>query len=192
MAYDMTNALMEAFILYLPDYLNEGLIDTNDIFLETIEKGPLQDDPTKRASFLVIEPDMDADPDGYRQPVGIQRRNKLHVADSAPQYEVGGGFLMINYFKISGWTPRASTKAVAYTNIGKHTRRLERGIQRMARRVLPDGIATDDETESTFGLLNVFNLNGTIFKLVGGENEWYGKVYVSFAVYSRIDNEYWK
>ena len=192
MAFDMINSLLEAYIQYLPAYLNEGLIPDEAEYLNTIEKGPLQDDPTQRATFLTVDTDPDADPDGYRQQVGVQRRNRLHVADTAPQYEVGGGFLMINYLKISGWTPRADTKEDGYREIGKFTRRLERALQRMARNELMAGVTTDDGDETTGGMIQVFNLNGTKYKIVGGENEWYGKVSIHFAVYSRVLNHYWQ
>ena len=191
MADNITNAIMEAYIADLSDYLNEGLLSDDPRYVRSIEKGPLQDDPTLRAGFLIVEPDPTIDPDGYRQPVGSDRKNKLKMVESAPSWEVGGGFLMVNYFKISGWTPKASSKGDVYDQIGSYTRRLERALQRMARNELMAGITTDDGDETTGGLIQVFNLNGTIFSIVGGENEWYGKVSVHFGVYSQVSNRYW-
>jgi hypothetical protein len=183
---------MESIVDHYLSYMNEGLNLDDPDYLQTIEKGPLQDDPTLRASFLIIEPDQNEDIGGYRQSVGAERKNKLKNVESAPQWEVGGGFLMLNYFKISGWSPQATSKQDSYTVIGRFTRRLERAIQMMARNEFALGVETDDGFETTGGMIQVFNLNGTSFKLVGGENEWYGKVTIHFAIYSKILNSYWQ
>lgn len=192
MAYDITNSIMDYFIEKFPDVLNSGATEEDPDWLKSIERGPLQDDPTKRAVFLTIEPDKDVDPQGYRQPVGSQRKNRLHIPDAAPDWEVGGGFLMINYFKITGWTPRQSTKNDAYNLAAKMLRRIERGVQIFQRKDIMQGIETDDGFETTGGQQQIYNLNGSTYSLVGGENEWYGKVHISFGVYSKIDNQYWK
>lgn len=192
MAYDITNAIMDTFIDYVPGYINEGLLPDDPDWLETIEKGPLQDDPTVRATYLIIEPDYEVDGDGYRQPVGSIRKNKLRHAETAPQHEIGRGAVMVNYFRIGGWTPRSSSKAELYETGGKFARRLERAVQQIARDVLPQGVTTDDELESTKGLLQMFNLNGTEMKPKGGESEWYAVVYVKFAVYSVVEYAYWR
>ena len=191
MAYDITNSITQSIVDHFLDYMNEGLNLSDPDYVQTVEKGPLQDDPTLRASFLIVEPDSNEDLGGFRQPVGAARKNKLKDVESAPQWEVGGWFLMVNYFLISGWTPQAQTKADCYENIGKYTRRLEKAIQMMARHEFAVGISTDDGQETTGGLMQVFNLNGSSFKLVGGENEWYGKVTIHFGLYSRILNSYW-
>lgn len=191
MAVDMINSIMDHIVEKLPSYINEGLNIDDPDYLETVEKGPLQDDPTQRATYIVVEVDQDADPDGYRQPVGSSRKNKLRHVDTAPMHEVGGGFVMINYLRVAGWTPQADDKTTAYEEIGKFTRRLERSLQKMARHDFYSGISTDDGMETTGGMIQVFNLNGTTFKLIGGESEWYGKVYIKFAVYSLVHNEYW-
>jgi hypothetical protein len=192
MALDIVNGIMDAIIDYFPVYLNEGLLPDDPDYLETIEKGPLQDDPTQRATFLIIEPDMDAHENGYRVPVGMQRMNDMRMTNTAPMYEVGGGYLMMNFFRVGGWTPLQTTKTSCYEIAGKFARRLERSIQQMAHNELFEGITTDDEGETTGGLMQMFNLNGLKFKLVGGESEWYGKVYVHFCVYSRVENNYWR
>lgn len=192
MAADIINAIMDEVINYYPIYLNEGLLPDDPEYLETIEKGPLQDDPTLRATYLIIEPDLDAHDHGYRVPVGLQRLNDMHMINVAPMYEVGGDYLMTNFFRIGGWTPLQTSKASCYEVAGKFSRRLERAIQQFAHNQLTEGIWTDDEGETTAGLLQMFNLNGLKFKLVGGESEWYGKVYVHFCVYSRVMNNYWR
>lgn len=192
MAYDITNSIMDTIIDYFPVYLNEGLLPTDPEYLETIEKGPLQDDPTLRATFLIIEPDMEADEYGYRVPVAATRRDDGQLRGTLPMYEVGGDYLMINYFRVGGWTPLQPSKSQAYEVAGKFARRLERSIQQLAHNELAQGIETDDGGETTGGLLQMFNLRGLSFKLVGGENEWYGKTYVHFAVYSRVNNAYWR
>lgn len=192
MAVDIINSIMDHIVETLPGYVNEGLNVGDPDYLETVEKGPLQDDPTLRATYIVVEADSDADPDGYRQPVGSSRKNKLRHVDTAPMHEIGGGLIMINYFRVGGWTPQSDDKSSAYEEIGKFTRRLERAIQKMARQDFAAGISTDDGMETTGGMLQIFNLNGTTFKLIGGESEWYGKVYIKFAVYSKVENEYWK
>lgn len=188
----MTTTIIDTIVERFPDYMNEGIITGEPDYLETIERGPLQDDPTKRASYLIVEPDLEADPDGYRQPVGSARKNKLKVVETAPEHEIGGGFRMITYFRIGGWTPRARTKTDGYAQIGRYTRRVERAVQQMARNVFPAGIETDDGQESTGDALQVFNLRGTVARLKGGENEWYGLVYVNFGVYSTVQNDYWR
>ena len=192
MAYDISNAIMDYLVDNFLDPMNEGLLSDDPDLLKTIEKGPLQDDPTLRASYLIVEPDFEADPLGPRQPVGQDRKNKLKHVETAPNAEIGGNFLMVNYFKIGGWTPRALTKPLAYEQAGKYTRRLERAIQKLARTDFFYGIATDDGSETTGGLLQVFNLNGTVCKLIGGENEWYGQSFVRFAIYSQVLNDYWR
>lgn len=192
MAADITNAIMDAIIAHYPGYLNEGLLLNDPEYLESIEKGPLQDDPTLRATYLTIEPDPEAHKDGYRLPVGAASREMHLVSAAIPRYEIGGDFLMVNYFRIGGWTPQRGTKSDCYEVIGQFTRRLERAIQGMARNELAQGVTTNDELETTGGLLQVFNIVGTQFKLVGGESEWYGRVYIRFAVYSRVLNQYWR
>lgn len=191
MAYDMTNSIMDAIVADFPYYLNEGLLRSHPDYLETIEKGPLQDDPTQRATYLVVEPDHDMDEEGYRMPVGASKRWRAVPNGTQPLYEVGGDFLMVNYFKVGGWTPQAVNKAECYEIAGKFSRRLERCIQVFARNEFANGVTTDDDGETTAGLLQVFNLHGTSFRLVGGESEWYAKVYVRFAVYSKVRNSYW-
>ena len=183
---------MDYYIEHFGEAMNSGWTEEDPSWLKTIERGPLQDDPTKRAGYLVITPDKDIDPQGYRQPVGSQRKNRLHIPDAAPDWEVGGGFLMINYFKIEGWTPRQRSKDDAYYLAGMVDRRLERTVQIMARKDLFQGVSTDDGMETTGGLQQIFNLNGSTYGLIGGEKEWYGKVHISFGIYSQISNQYWK
>lgn len=192
MAYDITNAIMDLFIDHLPAYVNEGLLPDDPDWLETIEKGPLQDDPTIRATYLIIEPDQDADEDGFRQPVGSIRKNKLRHVETAPQHEIGRGALMINYFRVGGWTPKTDSKIELYEIAGRFSRRVERGVQQVARNELVEGVETEDGMETTRGLVNLYNLNGTVFVPKGGENEWYSQVYVKFAVYSLVDFKYWR
>lgn len=192
MAADITNSIMDAIIDYFPVYLNDGLLPTDPEYLETIEKGPLQDDPTLRATFLIIEPDMEIHDHGFRVPVSVGASSREHQRMTAPMYEVGGDYLMMNFFRIGGWTPLQRTKASCYEVAGVFARRLERAVQQFAYNELAEGIATDDDAETTGGLLQMFNLGGVSFKLIGGESEWYGKTYIHFCVYSRVLNQYWR
>lgn len=171
--------------------MNEGLNSDDPDYLKSVEKAPLQDDPTLRATYLIVEPDQTEDMGGYRESVGADRKNKLKNVESAPRWEVGGGYLMINYFKISGWTPQQTSKIDCFTVIGRFTRRLERSIQQMAHNEFAYGITTDDGMETTGGMMQVFNLAGTDFKLVGGESEWYGKVVLHFGIYSQVNHAFW-
>lgn len=192
MAIDITNSIMDALIDYIPVYINEGLLPDDPEYLETIEKGPLQDDPTQRATYIIIEPDMEIHEHGYRVPVGVNRNDKMHMPLAAPSYEIGGGYLMMNFFRIGGWTPVQTSKSACYEVAGKFSQRLERSLQQCSYNEIFEGISTDNESETTGGIFQMFNLNGSSIKLVGGENEWYSKAYIHFCVYSRVKNDYWR
>lgn len=189
MAYDITNTILDTLIAELPSRVNEGLLTTDPEYLETIERGPLQDDPTVRASFLVVYPDRDR---GFRQPVVAVREDDYLVRANLPRYEVGGGYLFVNYFVLEGWTPLSDTRENDYLIAGKFLRRVETALLRLARDGAFLDITTDDEQETTAGLSQAFALSESSFRYIGGENEWYAKVVLRFHVYSQVKPTYYR
>lgn len=180
---------MDALIATLPTRVNDGLTDRNPLFLRTIDKEPLQDDPTRRAYYLCIGPDREK---GARKALNAISATALDALQPVPQYEVGGSFLMANFFKIEGWIPRQTSKEAVYDISGDAARRLERAFMQMMREEFFLGVATDDLNETTRGMIQVFNHEGLEIKPVGGEREWYATVSIRFHVWSGVVNSYWR
>lgn len=189
MAADITNAILDLLIERLPPAVNEGLLSTDPIYLTSIERGPLQDDPTMRATFLTVAPDEER---GFRKPVVAVREDDYLVRANLPRYEVGGDFLFVNYFVIRGWTPISGDKEAVYLTGGRFLRRVETALMRLARDGGFADITTDDEMETTAGLDQTFALSQSSFDTIGGESEWYARVLLHFHVYSRVRNDYWR
>src|SRR4051812_20816322 len=123
MAVDLLNTVIDAVIETLPVYYNEGLTPDNKLYLKSLVRGPLQDDPTTRSFFLTISLDEE---EGVRMPVATLTNAKETKLGPLPEYEIGGGYLMVNYFRLDGWTPRQSTPERNYALIGEALARVER------------------------------------------------------------------
>lgn len=194
MAADITNTIMDAIIATYPGYFNNGINTTNPLYLKTILKSPLQDDPTLRAFYLEVGPDttMATDDNHWRMPVQSIRRGKLGTDAEKPELEIGGGYKMINFFIIKGWIPMQTSRELAHENAGKAVRRLERSFARLMNSSSFRMLATDDGLEYTnSGYPNVFNIDGTHYELRGGDTEWYPQISMRFHVFTEIAREYW-
>ncbi len=191
----MTNTILDALIVHLPSIYNSpGMTAADPLYLRSVVKAPLQDDPTLRAFYLEVGPDttMSADDNHWRMPVQSIRRGKLGVDQDKPAFEVGGGYKMINFFLIKGWLTMTGSRELAHENAGRAIRLMERAFATLANRQLFIGLTTDDGMETTnAGYPQVFNLDGMHYELKGGETEWYPQLSMRFHVYSEIKREYW-
>ncbi len=194
MAFDMTNTLLDFFVEQFPFYANIGVDPADQTYLDEVLVGPLQDDPTARAYYLIVEPDKSlmSDVTHWRVPVASIKRGMLAANQDFPNYEVGGSLLMVNFFTMSGWLPEMSSKESCYEASGKALRRLERAWAQMAEHKLYlDGVETDDGKETTqVTYPHALTFDGGHFKLRGGENQWYGTLNIRFHVFSAVDRDY--
>lgn len=192
MAIDLTNTVIESLIEHLPRYCNEGLTTDDGAYLKGVMRHPLQDDPTRRSYYLTVKPGVgEHDKLTFRKPVSSLSEAERTLLGPRPTHEVGGDFLMVNWFEIEGWTPRRQDAQKNFELVGRALRQLERAIQRMQRDEFFARLATDDGNETTAGLLQCFNSYDRGFKVLGGESERYGQVWLRFVLYSAVANEYW-
>lgn len=196
MAFDITNTIIDYMVGQLPQEFNAGVDDTNPLYLRSVTRHPLQDDPTLRAFYLAVGPDISLQDTGshWRMPLNSQRRGMLGLHQDHPTHEIGGGYLMLNFFLITGWLPMHGTRESAYQSAGEALRLLERAFGRIANNVFYTGaLVTDDGMETTdAGYPQVFNNDGGHFALRGGESEWYPQLTFRFHVYTRINRAYWE
>jgi hypothetical protein len=194
MAADMANTIMDYFVENLQSYVNDGLTVDSELFVEEVTRGPLQDDPTIRAYYLAISPDWPPPgrTDPWRMPVAAMSRNGLGVMQDIPNYEIGGRFLYVNFFRIEGWMNVQESRELAYENAGMASRRLEQAFTQIAHDVVDlVGLTTTDGHERTAGLFpTVFNLDGVTWKLIGGDNTWFPRIYLKFHVFSEVTQEF--
>lgn len=201
MAADMTNTIMDYLVARVPEYMNAGYEDLTELeremeplYLRTMIKGPLNDDPTLRAFYLQVTPDttMQDQDDHWRMPVTSIRRGKLGIHQEHPMPEVGGGYKFINFFLIQGWLPMYGNREAAHLAGGEGMRRLERALARMNTGQLFWGIETDDGMETTnAGFPQVFGNDGMHYELKGGENTWYPLLTCRFHIFSEVRREYY-
>lgn len=195
MAQDITNTILDAIIVTYPGYFNNGINTDNALYLRSIVKAPLQDDPTLRAFYLEVGPDttMMTEDTHWRMPMTSLRRGRLGQHQEHPMPEIGGGYKMINFFIVKGWLPMTGSRELAHENAGKALRRLERSFARLANSTFFNGLTTDDGMESTnAGFPQVFNMDGGHYELRGGDTEWYPQLSMRFHVFSEVVRDYWK
>jgi hypothetical protein len=194
MAIDMGNTVCDWFVENFATYCNDGLTDESPMWVDEVTRGPLQDDPTFRAYYLAVSPDWPAPgkTDPWRMPVAAMSRNGLGVMQDIPEYEVGGRFLYVNFFRIEGWLSPLDTRELAYEIAGAATRRLERAFGQVAHNIIDGvGLTTTDGHETTSNLFpTVFNLDGVTWKLTGGDNTWFPRVYLKFHVFSHVTQDF--
>lgn len=194
MAADIVNTILDAIVETYPGEFNRGLDPADPLYLRSIVKAPLQDDPTLRAFYLEVGPDqaMTDDDNHWRMPMTSLRRGKLGVHQEHPMPEIGGGYKMINFFVVKGWLPMAGSREIAHGQAGTAVRRLERAFGRLAHGQFFNGLVTDDGMESTnAGFPQVHNMDGAHYALRGGDTEWYPQVSMRFHVFSEIARDYW-
>lgn len=195
MAFDITNAIIDRFAEEndgLLSVVNAGLLTDDPTYLKTISRGPLQDDPTRRAFYICIEPESDPDKpdDFYRMPVSSVRRGKLGVGSELPQIEVGGGLKFINFFTLDGWTPKANTRELSYEQGCKALARLEIALFKMQRTDFYYGISTEDGRETTGDMVQIFGYDGGKSTPLGGDREWYSRIRMRFHMFSELSNRF--
>jgi hypothetical protein len=188
LAADLTNTVIEVLITQLPPLVNDGLAPDDPMYLKILVRGPLQDDPTRKAFFLTVQGDVEA---GFRKPLSSLTEPERARVGPTPSYEIGGDFLMVNWFKLEGWTPRRNRADLNYQLAGEALRRVERAVQSLERRDFFETLATDDGMETTANLVQCFNALDRNFKVIGGETERYGKLWLQFVLFSAVDNDYW-
>lgn len=195
MAIDMTNTLLDFFCEQFPIRANRDLDESDPLYLKEVLKGPLQDDPTLRAYYMIIQPDetLQEVASHWRVPVTAIKRGMLAANQEFPSYEIGGQFLMVNFFTMSGWLPLQDEKEDAYVLSGQALRRLEQAWAKMAQfDLFMTGVATDDGNETTQVIHpHPFTFDGGHFKLKGGESEWYGLLHLRFHVFSGINRDFY-
>lgn len=202
MAADLPNTVMDYIVENLQGYFNEefeGLTETQKkqqpLYLRSVLKGPLQDDPTLRAFYFTVMPDTTLAKDNmhWRVPINSQRRGMLGIHQEHPIHEVGGRYLYMTFFLIEGWLPLQTSREKVHEVAGAGLRRLERAFARIAKDIFFQGLVTDDGMESTnAGFPQVFNNDGAHYSLQGGENEWYAQLTLRFHVYSAIERDYFE
>ena len=139
-------------------------IATNDINrLKLIRKAPLQDDPTKVAPFVVVGMDTD----------------RGRVMDPIHPREIGGGIRWCNFFKIVGRTPVHRTRDTAYENIGIVN---DRALRVVLKNWDLSGLTADNGEIVTHSTPNLIGQN--VFKIYGGDNEWYGEFRINLHWFS--------
>lgn len=201
MAADMTNTILDYMVETLPLIFNAEFATLTQqqklaqpLYLKSVIKHPLQDDPTIRAFYLAVSPDftMASDSEHWRMPVQSLRRGKLGMHQDIPHLEVGGGFIYLNFFLIKGWLPMQSSREAAHEIAGVGLRRLERAFAMMAAGPMMQGLQTDDGMETTAGIYQqVLNSDGAHYEMQGGETEWYPQLTLRCHVYSQINREYY-
>lgn len=195
MALDFTNTVIDYFANNLQNKMNQGIATNDPRFLQSVVRKPLQDDPTARAFYLEIGPDTEMTKTGghWRMPSHSIRRGMLGLDADTPVAEIGGGFLMVNFFRIEGWTRMQGSREAAYAHAGELLRRLERSWAQIAHQAMTvQPLATNDGNETTEGVFQqVFNNDGSHFDFQGGDNEWYTQLYLRFHVFSRVNVSYW-
>lgn len=195
MAADIVNTIIDKIIQEYPAKFNAGLTTSDPLYLRSIIKNPLQDDPIVRAFYLAVGPDFTMqDPDTHwRMPVQSVRKGKLGIDQERPEIEVGGGYRMINFFIIEGWLPFTSTREQAHDRAGKALRKLEQAFSQMTNSASFRALSTDDGLEYTnAGAPQVFGNDGSHYKITGGDAEWYPRVQMRFHIYTEIRRDYWK
>lgn len=194
MAYDMTNSIIDHFVSNFKDEINVGLVSTDNLWIKEVTRDPIQDDPTKRAPYLAIQPDktLMEENSHYRVPVTGIRRGQISSYSDVPQQDVGGGFLMLNFFLIEGWLKRVTTREEAYLVGGGVLRRLESAFARMVHHDMELlQLTTDDGLETMASYPNIFGSDGGHFYLGGGDRTWLPQITFRFHLYTEIRREYW-
>jgi hypothetical protein len=187
-AVDFTNTAIDLLIETLPDLVNDGLVTTDPLYLKRVVRYPLQNDPTTQSFFLTIGPDVEA---GFRKQLAALTSLERTKLGPIPDYEIGGDFLMVNWFKLEGWTPKRRNPQDNYHLAGGSLRAVERAMQRLVREGFFAQLTTDDGNESTQDMENTFNTLDRGFSPIGGENERYNKMWFNFALFSGVANEFW-
>lgn len=196
MAVDFPNTVVNYFLTGFQAFVNDGLLATDPLYLDTIVRGPLQDDPTKKAYYLTICPDYPKPGEErtsrpWRMPVSAMSRSGLGSGQDTPAPTVGGTFLYVTYFRMEGWMPSQGGFPAAYDMGGQALRRLERGWTMFAHDVLDAGLLmTDDEMETIAPHPNIFNFDGASFTTTGGGLTVFPRLYLKFHVFSQIDQRY--
>ena len=201
MAADITNTILDMIVQELPQIMNaefEGMTDAQKnkeaLYLRSVVKYPLQDDPTLRAFYLAVSPDttMDKEDNHWRMPVTSIRRGKLGIHQEHPMPEIGGGYKYINFFLVRGWLPIQGSREAAHEIAGIGLRRLEQAVSQLMNGQMYQGLETDDGMESTrAGFPQVFNHDGAHYDIIGGESEWYPQLIMRFHVYTEIRREFY-
>lgn len=196
MAYDIINAIIDTMTdpnTGIKNLVNEGLISTNPIYLRTIDRPPLQDDPTRRSYYLCVGPEITGNPDDhYRMPVSSVRRGKLGMGTELPQHELNGAMRFINFFTIEGWTPRAASRVLVYEQGMEALARLEMALFKLQHSDFFYGIETEDQRESTGSMMQAFGYDGGRFTPLGGDSEWYGRIHIRFHIYSELQQAWFR
>lgn len=202
MAADIINTVLDQLIVTLPGYLNAPYAamtpeqqDAEPLYLRTCVKGPLQDDPTVRAFYLTVSPDitmMDQDTH-YRMPIDSIRRGRLGINTGLPEMEIGGPYKYINFFIIEGWLPLYGSRESAHIGAGEAVRRIEQALAKMNNAQLFTALATSDGLETTnAGFPQVFGNDGSHYKLRGGDGTWYPMVSTRFHIFSAVDRDFYR
>lgn len=197
MAYDIMNSLVDKLAdpaTGFLDLVNEGLTSDDPLSLKTVSRPPLQDDPTRRAYFVCVGPEMRPEDKSfhYRMPLTSIRRGQLGMDTEIPMHEMDGSMRFINFFLVEGWVPKANTRELCYERGMACLNRLEMALFKLQHTDFFFGVETDDGRETTEGLMQAFGYDGGHVEPLGGDREWYGRIYMRFHVFSKLKQAWFR